>query len=72
MNLDTGALKQFLPDEFESLPKDEKERWLEIETTMMTQKQKSEMQVNIHDTKSTLGKVFSNARHRRKAIRKIK
>ena len=72
MNVDTGEIRKlFSEEQAEELFKDPK--WVEVEESDMTEKQKLNSQVSLHDNKSKLGKLRvkeSTLRNRRKRQRK--
>lgn len=61
MNTDTGLIRQYNDDELKQL-KALGEPVLEIDKSLMTQKQKDNMAVSLKDTRSPLGKILRAAR----------
>lgn len=57
MDINTGKIKFLSIDEFNNLSKSDKDKLVEIKEEFMTDKQKEEMKVSLHDNKSKLGKL---------------
>ena len=55
MNTDTGQI-------YDNLPKEDLKNLVEISEEDMTQKQRDNKQVSIHDNKSKLGKLYKECR----------
>lgn len=64
MDINTGELKEIKSKDLETLLK-ENEDWVRINEEDMTDKQKKEMKVSLHDHKSKLGKVLTKNRKRK-------
>ena len=64
MNVDTGEIKYF--DTNEALAEALKsEKWVEVDESEMTKKQKKEKKVSLNDHRSILGKKLTKNRKRR-------
>jgi hypothetical protein len=62
MNTETGEIKNFDKKLLEKWNEEITDPWIEIDEDDMTDKQKEEMQVNKHDNKSILGKLYTSHR----------
>ena len=67
MNIETGEIKYFTAEELEALMNSPVPvgPFIPIDINDATKKQKKEMRVSLHDTRSVLGKELHSARRKR-------
>lgn len=68
MNVNTGEIREFNPEDFSHLLDD----WINVEGKDMTQKQKQEKKVSLKDHRSVLGKKLTGTRRERRQAERDK
>ncbi len=64
MNVNTGEIKEFRPEEFKNLL----DEWIEINKDDITENQKKNKKVSLKDHSSKLGKILTKERKRRSQV----